>query len=105
MTFEVRTTVPTRAGARRIAETVVAERLAAWAQILGPIASTYRWRGKVERASEYLLLFKTTAKRYPALERRLVALHPYNAPEILAVPARRGLAAYGRWVLAETRGA
>jgi periplasmic divalent cation tolerance protein len=103
--LEVRTTVPTRAAARRIADALVAERLAACAQILGPAFSTYRWRGRTERAQEYVILLKTTSTRYAALERRLSALHPYDVPEILAVRVPRGLAAYRRWVAAETRGA
>ena len=94
----VTTTWPSEADATRAAETVVTERLAACAQVQGPIASVFRWEGKVDRATEWHCHLKTTAARYPALEARLRALHPYQVPEIVAVPAVAGSAPYLAWV-------
>jgi periplasmic divalent cation tolerance protein len=95
---QVTTTVATRAEAERIAATLVEERLAACVQIAGPIASVYRWKGAVENAPEWYCYCKTTRARYPALEARLRALHPYETPEIIAVPIVAGLPAYLAWI-------
>ncbi len=94
----VTTTWPTEADAERAAETVVAERLAACAQVTGPIRSVFRWEGKVDRATEWYCHLKTTADRFPALETRLRALHPYDVPEIVAVPLVAGSHAYLAWL-------
>ncbi|MGH7631289.1 MAG: divalent-cation tolerance protein CutA [Gemmatimonadales bacterium] len=95
---QVTTTVATREDADRIAAALVEERLAACVQVAGPIASTYRWQGAVERAAEWYCHCKTTRARYPALEARLRALHPYQTPEIIAVPIVAGLPAYLAWI-------
>lgn len=84
--------------AERLARALVDERLAACVNRLGPVHSTYRWRGAVEQGAEALLAIKTTAARYPALERRLRELHPYECPEIVATPVVAGLAGYLGWV-------
>lgn len=81
-----------------LARTLVGEQLAACVNRIGPVHSTYRWQGAVETANESLLLIKTTVRRYPMLERRLRELHPYEVPEIVAVPIERGLPAYLAWV-------
>lgn len=86
------------AEARRIARTLVAERLAACVNIVPRIESIYRWKGRVERAREVLLAIKTTRRRYPALERRVRELHSYDLPEIVALPLHAGSASYLRWV-------
>ncbi len=91
-------TCPETAVAERLAETLVGERLAACINILPGLTSVYRWQGQVEHAQEVLLLAKTTADRYPALETRLRALHPYELPEIVAVPLTAGLPAYLNWL-------
>ena len=88
--------------ADRIARRLVDERLAACVQAVPGLRSTYRWEGEVEQADETLLLIKTTSARYAALERSLVAHHPYEVPEILAVDASAGLPAYLRWLAEET---
>lgn len=88
--------------ARRIAECVVDERLAACANVLPGMHSVYRWQGQVERADEALLLIKTSRERLPALTGRVLALHPYELPELVAVEAAGGSPAWLDWVLAET---
>lgn len=96
------TTLPDAASAQTLAEHLVSVRLAACVNILAPCRSVYRWQGKVENAEEVPLLIKTTADRYPALEAAIRAQHPYELPEIVAVPMDRGLPAYLAWVAAET---
>ena len=71
-------------------------------QALPGLRSTCRWEGELQQSDESLLLVKTTAERYPALERTLAAHHPYDLPEILAVDAAAGLPAYLRWLQDET---
>jgi periplasmic divalent cation tolerance protein len=95
---QVTTTVATQADAERIAAALVDERLAACVQVAGPIASTYRWRGAVERSAEWYCHCKTTRARYPALEARIRALHPYETPEIIALPIVAALPAYLDWI-------
>jgi periplasmic divalent cation tolerance protein len=98
----VLTTVPDAQAARRIAEALVGERLAACVTALGPARSTYRWQGAIEVADEMPLLVKTTAARWPALRERLRALHPYDVPEMLALRAADGWPAYLDWVRAQS---
>jgi len=101
--LQVMTTMPTRAVARRIARELVRARLAACVQVLGPIESNYWWQGKQQVGREWLCLVKTTRARYSALVRRLGALHPYDTPEILALPVAAGSRAYLEWLGRETR--
>jgi len=91
-------TCPEDATAAGLAERLVAERLAACANRIPAMSSTYRWHGKVHTDSEVQLVLKTTADRYPDLERRIRELHPYELPEIIAVPVLAGLPAYLSWV-------
>lgn len=84
--------------AAHIAQTLVAERLAACVNRLPGVASTYRWRGEVVTDAEALLLIKTTAARFEALRARLLALHPYELPELIAMPVEHGHDAYLAWV-------
>ena len=87
------------AEARRVARAVVEKQLAACANILGsPVESIYRWKGKVERAREVLMLVKTTAKRLPELEREVKRLHSYEVPEFVALPILAGSRDYLRWL-------
>jgi periplasmic divalent cation tolerance protein len=99
---QVTTTVGSRDDARRLARLLVDEHLAACVQVVGPIESTYRWRGAVQTEAEWLLVAKTTADRYDAIEARLVEEHPYDVPEVLAVPVTDGNETYLDWVVAET---
>jgi periplasmic divalent cation tolerance protein len=96
------TACPDHDTARRIAEALVAERLAACVQLLPGATSVYRWQGVVERASEVLLLAKTTRDRFDALSARIVAGHPHAVPEIVAFDVAAGLPAYLDWVARET---
>jgi periplasmic divalent cation tolerance protein len=97
------TTLPDRASAERLADKLVAERLAACINILAPCRSVYRWKGEVQHDEEHPMLVKTTRERFPALEAAIRAGHPYELPEIIAVPIAAGLDAYLEWVVAETR--
>ena len=95
---QVTTTLPDRTAADRLAVRLVEERLAACAQVQGPLASTYRWQGSVERAEEWYCHLKTTLDRFPALRRRVRELHPYQVPEIIVVPIVHGDADYLKWI-------
>jgi periplasmic divalent cation tolerance protein len=96
------TNLPERAAAERLAEALVAKRLAACINILAPCRSVYRWQGAVQHAEEHPVLIKTTRAAYAELEAEIRAHHPYELPEIVAVPIERGLPAYLDWVAAET---
>lgn len=93
----VTTTVNSREAADRLAHAVVTDRLAACAQVSGPVASTYRWGGAVEQASEWMCQLKTTRGQLAAIEAAFAHLHPYELPELTAVPLD-GSAAYLRWI-------
>lgn len=101
-TLLVLTNLPDRAAAERLADTLIEKRLAACINILAPCRSVYRWQDAVQHDEEHPMLIKTTAEGYPALEAAIRAGHPYELPEIIAVPVERGLAAYLDWVAAET---
>ena len=92
---------PDQATARRIADALVAERLAACVNLLPGVQSVYRWQGKVERAGEVLILVKTTQDGFATLRDRLIALHPYELPELIAVEIVDGSPAYLDWIAAE----
>lgn len=92
------TTVETEADALRIARAAVEKRLAACVQVVGPIHSTYRWQGKVEMATEYRCELKTHADRFDALASLMGEIHPYEVPEVIALPVQAVSASYARWV-------
>jgi len=98
----VYSTFADRESARSVATRLVEERLAACANLLPGVESVYRWKGAVETASEVGVVFKTTGEGYPALESRLRELHPYEVPEIVAVPLRHGFAPYLEWIAQST---
>ena len=102
-TLLVLTNLPDRAAAERLADALIEKRVAARVNILAPCRSVYRWKEAVQHDEEHPVLIKTTAERYPALESAIRAAHPYELPEIIAVPVERGLTAYLDWVAAETR--
>lgn len=95
-------TCPDQASAERIAATVVEERLAACVNMLPGLTSIYRWREQIQRDTELLLLLKTQGTVYPLLEARIRELHPYDVPEIIALPVRMGSSAYLDWIAANT---
>jgi periplasmic divalent cation tolerance protein len=96
-------TTPTPERAAEIARAVVEERLAACGNVVPGLRSIYRWEGKVQEDAEALLVLKTTRARFEALRDRVLALHPYQVPEVLAVPVEGGSAAYLAWIAGETR--
>lgn len=96
-------TCPDAASAQELAETLVGERLAACVNRLPGVLSTYRWQREVHTDGEELLLIKTTAERFEALKTRLLELHPYELPELIALPVELGHAAYLDWVRNATR--
>ena len=98
----VLTTCPDEGTARRIASALVDERLAACVNILPDMTSIYRWQGVVETTPECLLLVKTRRECLEALRRRLEELHPYDVPELVALPVEGGSSAYLKWVVEET---
>ncbi len=97
------TNLPDEAGARDLATMLVSRRLAACVNVLAPCHSVYRWQGAIESAQEVPLLVKTTAARYADLEEAIRAAHPYELPEIIAVPIAHGLPGYLDWLVTETR--
>jgi len=92
------TTIDSEEAAERLSAALVERRLAACVQVLGPIASTYRWQGEVENAREWMCVAKTAAARYDQLEAAIRELHPYDEPEIVATPIVAGSAGYLAWL-------
>ena len=101
-TLMVYTNLPDRAAALALARGLVSRRLAACVNVLDGCTSVYRWEGAIEEAGEVPVLVKTRAARYPELEAAIRELHPYELPEIVAVPIVRGLPDYLEWVALET---
>jgi uncharacterized protein involved in tolerance to divalent cations len=93
-------TVPDAETADRLAEALVGERLAACVNVLGGVRSIYRWKGAVERDQELLCLCKTTRAGFDRLRARVVELHPYEVPEVIALPVELGHAPYLAWITA-----
>ena len=102
--IQVTTTAPSKEEAGRIAKLLVERRLAACVQVAGPVESHYRWKGNLERSTEWLCLIKTTRMNYPAVEAAIRASHPYEVPEIVACPIESASASYLAWLRAETDG-
>jgi periplasmic divalent cation tolerance protein len=101
--LQVQTTTDSRAEAVELARAAVEARLAACAQVSGPIASTYWWEDAVERAEEWLLTLKLPARGYQALADFLARSHSYDEPEIVALPIVAGAEPYLSWIEEETR--
>lgn len=89
---------PDRESASRIASHLVENRLAACVNISSPIESVYRWQGEIETANEYMLFIKTVRSSYDELELAILSIHPYELPEIVAVPVEIGLQNYLGWI-------
>ena len=101
-TILVITNLPDREAAQRLAGRLVEERLAACVNILAPCESVYRWQGQIENAQEITLLIKTLRAHYSKVEKTIRQCHPYELPEVVAVPITAGLPAYLEWLAAET---
>jgi periplasmic divalent cation tolerance protein len=96
-------TTPTADVAAQIARALVEERLAACGNVVPGLRSIYRWEGEIHDDAEALLVLKTTRARFEALRERALALHPYEVPEVIALPIEAGSAPYLEWIAAETR--
>jgi len=95
-------TVPSRREAVRIGQAIVKKKLAACANILSPVTSIFRWKGRIEKSQEALLIVKTTGRRYAALAKIIGSIHPYEVPEIIALKVTKGLPRYIAWIQRET---
>jgi len=102
--IQVVTTTQRHEDAEAIARRLVEDRLAACAQVLGPIHSTYRWQGQIETAEEWQCWAKSRRELYPAIEQAIRRLHPYEVPEILAIAVLAGSASYLAWLDGEVSG-
>ncbi len=96
--LQVFTTTETKNMAEKIADALVEKRLAACVQVVGPISSTYIWKKKKVKNSEWLCIIKTSEKRYDDVATAIRRIHTYEAPEILAMPITRGNRAYLKWL-------
>jgi periplasmic divalent cation tolerance protein len=101
--IQVSTTTEKQEDAENIARELIDRKLAGCVQIIGPMISTYRWQGKIERTQEWLCLIKTRKDLYPELEAAVKAIHPYEVPELLAVPVSGGSADYLQWLAGELK--
>lgn len=99
----VMTTLPERDAAVTLAESLVTAGLAACVNIGAPVTSIYRWDGRLQQGSEVTLAVKTTQARYPEVERAITDGHPYELPEVIAVPITAGLSEYLAWIEACTK--
>ena len=100
--LQVQTTTDSRAEAMELGRSAVQARLAACAQVAGPVASTYWWEGGIERAEEWLVLLKLPATRFSELAAFITERHSYDEPEIVAIPIVAGSATYLSWISEET---
>ena len=96
--IQIFTTTETKEEAEKIAQYLVEQKLAACVQITGPIASTYRWKGKVETANEWHCLIKTREELYDKVETAIKKLHSYETPEIIVIPIIKGSSEYLSWL-------
>lgn len=96
--IDVWITCPSNDVATRIAEALVEERLAACANVFGGVRSIYRWQGRIEREAEVALLVKSRADAFDELSARVIELHPYDTPAVIAVPIDRVNDEYGAWL-------
>lgn len=101
--IQVFTTTEKKEDAERIAKALIDAKLAACVQIMGPIESTYRWKGKIEKSAEWFCFIKSTKNLYPDLESAIKKQHPYEVPEIIAVPVSGGSADYLNWLKGQVK--
>ncbi|MFF8829459.1 divalent-cation tolerance protein CutA [Streptomyces sp. NPDC015131] len=102
LALTVLTTTDSAGKAEELARGAVEARLAACAQVSGPVTSVYHWNNAIETSQEWQVLFKTTESCYPSLEAHLIRVHDYETPEIIATPVVRGSAGYLAWLQQET---
>ncbi|SRR6266540_7477569 len=100
--IQVSTTVNSKKKADKIAHRLLDERVASCVQVLGPIQSSYWWKGRIERTKEWICFIKARAGDYRRIEASIKKVHPYDVPEILALPVLRGDAGYLNWIKNET---
>ncbi len=100
---QVLTTAEAKSQAEKIAETLVDKEMAGCIQIIGPITSVYRWKGKVEKAEEWLCLIKTKAELYDEVEKTIRQMHTYETPEIISMPITAGSKKYLQWLEGEVK--
>ena len=98
----ITTALGSEAAAAELADALIAERLAACVQVIGPVRSSYRWHGAIERTQEWLCVAKTADQRQQALIDRIRALHTYQLPEIVSIPIAGGDTRYLDWIRRET---
>ncbi|MGQ4833936.1 MAG: divalent-cation tolerance protein CutA [Candidatus Asgardarchaeia archaeon] len=101
--IQVLTTVEKEDDAKKISKVLLEKKLAACIQIIGPIKSMYWWKEKIEEATEYILAIKTKAGLYEELEKTIKEIHPYEVPEIIAIPIEKGLEDYLNWIKEVTK--
>ena len=101
--IQIQCTCPSEDEAAKIVDVLVAERLVACVQILGPIRSVYRWQGNVERSQEYLCLMKTRKTLFEAVSQQIRSLHSYQCPELVATEIVAGSVDYLKWLREETQ--
>ena len=99
--IQIYTTVAKRSDAERIAKTLFEKKLSACTQIIGPITSVYRWKGNMEKSKEWLCIAKSKKSHYKKIERAIKEIHPYELPEIIAVPIIEGSNGYFNWMKKE----
>lgn len=101
--IQVVTTVGERSDAEKIARTLLEKRLAACVQIVGPVTSSYWWRGRIETEEEWLCFIKSSESHYEDVERAIKGIHPYEIPEVIAMPIIAGLPDYLMWLNGELK--
>lgn len=101
--IQVYTTVDKREVADKISNVLVEKRLAACSQVFGPITSTYHWKEKVETSQEWVCILKTKKELFNELSEEIKHIHPYEVPEIIAIPITNGLPEYLQWIVDETK--
>jgi len=99
--IQIFTTVAKKSDAERIAKVLSDQKLSACTQIVGPIISVYRWKGKTEKSQEWLLVIKTKRMLYKSIEKAIKNIHPYELPEIIAIPIIKGSREYLGWIQKE----
>ena len=101
--IQVSTTTDKKEDAKKISREIVEKRLAACVQITGPVTSMYWWKDKIEDTEEWLLIMKTRKELLNKLEQAIIKIHPYEVPEIIAIPVVAGGRSYMDWLEKETR--